>query len=298
MYLCQSQHIVIACYSFTSKNFIGGGNKLHGWQNLQIGCHLSRCWISHFGTHFLTPNNTTASACPCVCPVGANHWQLTATSSLIVSWSFSREEYQTNWKLELPTTLEVKSTAWNEMWDLLPSIQLCDCEIIAERGGEGYLTAQPWSPVAAQSVIVNTYLHHVNREACLIIHSLTCERQHVNTAPHVWVVMSLHIQASLCSIVSCIESLPNVASPAGREICSGREQEMSHQGLMEDRQRSSKLNCAPGPLPAKWVKWNMFTRVSWFVNWPQIGVHRKVFLIDLWLDTCSFLKTADLCLHA
>lgn len=141
------------------------------------------------------------------------------------------------------------------MWDLLPSIQLCECEIIEERRGEGCLTAQPWSPVAAQSVIVNTYLHHVNRRAGLIIHSLTCEWQHVNTPLYIWASMHIHAY-SLRSIVSCIEDLPNVASPAGREICSGREQETSYQGLMEDRKRFSKLNCAPGPLPTKWVKFN------------------------------------------
>ncbi len=37
------------------------------------------------------------------------------------------------------------------------------------------------------------------------------------------------------SIVPCVEYLPNVVSPAGRETGSGREQEMSRQGLMGDR---------------------------------------------------------------
>lgn len=126
---------------------------------------MFKCLISHFGTQL----------------AHVYVWLLLQAHSLLAGVFHKKKSI---WLREIePTmTLEVKSTTLNEMWDLLPPVQLCDCEIIEEKGGEGYLTDQPWSLVAAQSVIVNTYLLHVNHGACLIIHSLTCERQHVNTS--------------------------------------------------------------------------------------------------------------------
>lgn len=144
-------------------------------------------------------------------------------------------------KIGAATTLEVKSTAQNEMWDLLPSIQLCDCEKMEERRGEGYLTAQPWSPVEAHSVIVNTYLHHVNRRACLIIHCLlrmaTCEY-----TPPLPSHMPLHMHAyfaPLCPVLNMFLMLRHLLT----ERCAQeREQEMSQTGLNGDKKSSSKLN--------------------------------------------------------
>lgn len=151
-------------------------------------------------------------------PTSARLCVASVASSLIVSWSFSKKKKKKSiWlsEIEAAMTLEVKSTTLNEMWDLLPPVQLCDCEIIEQKGGEGYLTDQPWSLVAAQSVIVNTYLLHVNHGACLIIHSLTCERQHVNTPAHALL---------LCSVLWCIA-----------KICPGREKEKKYEGLKKDR---------------------------------------------------------------
>lgn len=159
---------------------------------------MFKCLISHFGTQ----------------PAHVYVVLLLQAHSLLAGVFHTKKSI---WLREIEPTMtsEVKSTTLNEMWDLLPPVQLCDCEIIEEKGGEGYLTDQPWSLVAAQSVIVNTYLLHVNHGACLIIHSLTCERQHVNTSAHALL---------LCSVVWCIA-----------KICPGREKEKNYEGLKKDR---------------------------------------------------------------
>lgn len=133
-------------------------------------------------------------------------WQMTATCSLIVSWSFSRKDFQTNWNWSIrDISCEINRTKWDVRFTAIHTIMWLWNNWGAD-GGEGYLTDQPWSPVAAQSVIVNTCLHHVNCRACLFIHSFTYEWQHVNAPLFTWARIPLHISwyTTLSHAHSCI----------------------------------------------------------------------------------------------
>lgn len=88
-----------------------------------------------------------------------NKNQPTTAHSLIVSRSFHGEPRSE--ELKSSVTLGVKSGGRTGGVRFIAVCALCDCGINEERRDEGYLADQPCSPVAARSVIVNTYLHHV-----------------------------------------------------------------------------------------------------------------------------------------
>lgn len=189
--------------------------------------------------------------------------QLAATASLIVSWFFQKKTIRQT-ETGATATLAVKSTAWDVRFIANHTIMWRWNNWGAE-GVKSYQANQAWSPVVAQSVIANSYLSHVNRRACLISHFFTYEWQHAKapqfsrarTLMRVGSSTRSRAQSWVCAIASPIEYLPNVVSRAGREICSGSKQEMSHRGLMADR-KWIVVNRDPGPLALKYINHNMF----------------------------------------